>query len=365
MIDIKKFQNIFSSNSNFQLEKKICKLLKNEMTPENIFKQIEGHSDLEGVSRFLFNSGLYNKLLLYSLKLLKEKKQVSWHYLLKVFIKYKIYPDEADLNTILFHTWLKKSTHMSLFACEEWEDVSPEFQQMRSVFINKLEEMNISEENILLDQLAFVKAQKMIEDEEDVVKQLIQLNPANQKYRDLKKELDKKKALLVIQDQKKSRDNSQLIRKQLGFKNEVEPIRESWLKGIYKMCQQNPSSTKELALFACFCDHPKLAVELLENHINKIEDYWYYLEWTLETKQFSKGLDIINFIFQNYKEPKFGFSRFDLVDLLYLQAQFFYGLGKKDMAINCLKSISHFSSNYKNINYLLHQWHKESQIKDN
>ena len=331
------------------MDAQIFKLLKSDFPPQGVFLKIKNHSDTEGVSRFLFNTGLYNTLFRYSLNLLNKKKEVSWHYVIKVLIKYKLYPDEKELIGVLFHTWLKKNTHYALFACEEWGNLSPEFEQMRHVFIDKLEALNISEEKKLLERLAFVQAQEMIKDEEEIINQLIHLNPASQHYKKLKRDLDEKKALLVLQDYKQSQTKSNFIKKQL-LKQNNQSLKKDWLKTIVKMSKSHPSYTKDLALFLYFCDSPKSAVELLENHINQIEDYWYYLEWTLETEQFSKGLSVVNYLSKD--------SRFEFLALLYLKAQFLYGLGKKKTAIQYLHSINQVYPDYKNINYLLHQWSK-------
>ena len=355
MIDIQKFQNLFSKPSVTSLDKKIFKLLKAKTPPESLFNEIKNHSDTEGVSRFLFNSGLCKVLLFYSLMLLKNKHEVSWHYVIKVFIKYNIYPSEKELIKALFHKFLKKNKYYSLFACEEWGNVSPEFQQMRNVFIDKLETMNVSEEKKLLEQLAFVQAKQMMEDEEEIINQLIILNPANESYRELKKDLDEKKALFIIKEYKKSQSHFKKT-KQPVLKHEV--MSKNWEAGILEMSKSNPSDTKELALFLCFCDNLNLAVHLLEKHISALDDYWYYIDWTLETKQFSKGLNVINYI-----ESSKDFYHFDSVELLYKKAQFLYGLGKEDKAIEYLYSISQFYPDYKNINYLLVKWSKNASVK--
>jgi len=214
--------------------------------------------------------------------------------------------------------------------------------------------MNISEEKKLLEQLDFAKAQEMIEDEEEIISQLILLNPANQSYRDLKKDLDEKKVLLVINEYKKTEKFKK--KEPAHFKPNL--MSQYWENKILEMSKNKPSHTKELSLFLYFCNNVKLAVDLLENHITQIEDYWYYIDWTLETKQFSKGLSVISYI-----ESSKDFYHFDSVELLYKKAQFLYGLGKEDKAIEYLHSIIQFYPDYKNINDLLSKWSKSASLK--
>ena len=355
MIDVKKIQSLFSSPKITSLDKKIFKLLKEKVPPQVIFKEIRNHSDTEGVSKFLFNSGLYKALIIYSLKLLKDKKEVSWHYVIKVFIKHNLYPSEKDIMKTFFHSFLKHKPHYSLFACEQWGKLSPEFQQMSDVFLDKLEALNISEEKKLLEQLAFVKAKDMIKDEEEIIAQLITINPANQDYRDLQKDLDEKKALLVISDYKKSQKHKPT---QWLSSNE-RVMSKKWEDKILEMSENQPSCTKALSLFSCFANNVKLAFRLLEKYIEKPfsqpEDCWYYIDWALRTKQFTKGLNVINQI-----EKRKEFYHFDSVELLYKKAQFLYGLGKEDEAIEHLHSITQLYPDYKNSQYLLSQWSKNA-----
>ena len=348
----KNIRNFFKISPN-NLERKIHKRLQKEISAQDIFKEIENHSDTEGVSRFLFHSGLYKTLLLFSLDLLKQKKSVSWHYVMKVFIKHKIYPNKK-LAEILFHGWLKNDKHIAIFSCEQWGKISPEFEQMRIVFIDHLESMSTSDQGDLLEQLDFVQAQGMISKEEEIIDKLISLNPASENYRKLKKDLGEKKALLVIQNQKSEENKRQSFKNQF-FKSDFnfESMKKDWMNAIFHLAEKDNTQIKNLALFLYFCGNPGHAVNLFERYISKPSDYWFYLEWTLETQQFTKGLTVVNYLFS-----KSEYSQFELLPLIYIKAQFLYGLGKHSMAIQCLEAISHIYPNYKSTNYFLNQWSK-------
>ena len=326
--------------------------MQKEISAQDIFKEIKNHSDTEGVSRFLFNSGLYKVLLLFSLHLLKQKKTVSWHYVMKVFIKHKIYPNKK-MAEILFHSLLKNDKHFAVFACEQWGGVSPKFEQMRIVFIDHLESMSMSDQGDLLEQLDFVQAQGMISKEEEIIDKLISLNPASERYKKLKKDLGEKKALLIIQDQKN---------KKQPFKNQfprsdfnVGSMKKDWVDAIFHSAEKDAAQIKNLALFLYFCGSPSHAVHLFEHHISKPSDYWLYLEWVLEAQQFTKGLTVLNYLFS-----KAEYSQFELLPLIYIKAQFLYGLGKHSMAVQCLEAIRHIYPNYKNTNYFLNKWSKHA-----
>jgi len=344
-------KNVLGLSSN--LDKKIYHLLKKRVLAIDIFKQIRKHSDTEGVSRFLYTSGLYKNLLTYSLKLLNSNKQVAWHYVMRVLIKYDVCP-KKKLAEIVFHNWLKDYKHFAMFACEQWGNISPEFEQMRVVFLDQLKNENMSGENSLLERLAFIqKQQGMLSEEKEIIEKLIRLNPLNKDYQKLKKDVKEKEALLIIQSQRKTKNKKQSLKNDF-FKlnlNHSKDIKKEWLDVINRLAIKDVTKIKNLAFFLYFCDYPKSAIEILEKNISQSTDYWFYLDWLLEAKQFSKGLNIVNYLFSRTEN-----SQFDFLPLLYIKAKFLYALGQYSLAIECLKEISQVYPDYKNINYFLNKW---------
>lgn len=355
MKDVTKFfKNPFSGSTSGKLEKQILGFLKKDLKPNEIFEKIKNNSDFEQVSRFLYNSGLDKTLFDFSIKRLEKQKPIAWAYIIKLFIKYKIKPGE-ELKRLLFHHWLKnkESQSLALFSCGEWGDASPEFQQLRAVYIQELEEKNLSEENDLLEQLEFVQVQKLIKEEEEIIIKLLLIDPNNSKYKRLQKELEEKKAILTIEDQKRAVDRVDGLEDDNSPISIVEkhPLKENWFQTISFVAEKNPEHTKNLALFLYFCNWPDKALNILETHVNKISDYWFYLDWILETKQYTKGLELINHLFLEMKE-----SAEFVLPLVYIKSKMLYALGKKSEAIEYLTTISQVKPDYKSTQYLLDKW---------
>lgn len=351
------FKSHFLSSDEEKLEKRILSLLKQNLEPDQIFKKIKNNPNVEQVSRFLYNSGLDKTLLDFSAKRLEQKKPVAWAYILKLFIKYK-FKVKTDLEKILFHYWLKDKENQTpaLFSCKEWADLSPEFQQLRFAYLQELEEKNLSEENDLLEQLAFVQAQKLIREEGEIITKLRVINPENSEYKRLEKELEEKKAILTVQEQKKLIDRTNRLEEYNSFFYfKKTPLKETWFKAISDTAKQNPEQAKNLSLFLYFCNWPDKALDVLETHISKISDYWYYLDWALETKQYTKGLELINRFFLEVKE-----SATFLLPLMYIKSQMLYAFGKKNEAIEYLTAISQVQPDYRSTQYLLDKWLKNT-----
>ena len=247
----------------------------------------------------------------------------------------------------------KKGNHPpSLFACEQWGDLSPEFQQLSQVYLQDMEDKNLSKEKELLEQLAFVQAQDLVLEEEEIISSLIVINPANEEYKKLKENLKEKKALLTFQEQKKTTGEKDSW-EDYSFKANLDDLKESWLSEIFKIAKKDKSQVKNLALFLYFSNCPAKAIELLETHISQLSDYWLYLDWCLETKQYTKGLELINQL-----ALKTNHETVSLLPLIYIKAQILYALGQKSSAIEYLQVISQFKPDYKSAEYLLNKWQK-------
>ena len=352
-LTLKELNEFFKKPSSSKAEKKIQSLLKKRLTPVEIFKKIKNSFSIEELSRFLYNSGMEQALLKFSYSRLKNNKPVSWAFILKTLIKHSAFPDKK-LNKLLFAHWLRKEKKPSvyLFACEQWGDASSEFQQMSQVFLQDMEDQNLSKEKELLEQLAFVQAQELILEEEEIISKLILLSPENKEYKQFEEELKIKKALLVIEKQKnrlQSKDN--FI--DHGLTADLDDLKEEWLNSIFATAKKDKSQVKNLALFLYFSSCPSKALELLGTHVNRVSDYWFYLDWCLETKQYTKGLELVNQLSLNINnEPVL------LLPLIYIKAQILYALGQKASAVEYLQVISEFKPGYKSAEYLLSQWRK-------
>ena len=351
-------KKLFSKPKSQNLEKQILKLLKNRLRPKEIFEKIKDNPNFEQVSRFLYNSGLDKTLFRFSIQRLEEQKPIAWAYVIRLLLKHKVKPSK-QLEQLLFHHWLKhpKNQSPALFACKDWGDFSPEFRELRSVYIQELEERNLSEERDLLEQLDFVQAQNFIKEEEEIIERLLMINPNSAKYKKFKSQLKEKKAILIIEEQKKLMEKEKSLEEnRLLSKASMEShsLKESWLESIASVAKTHPQHTKDLSLFLYFCQAPYKALDLLEAHIHDISDYWFYLDWALETKQYTKGLNLIDHLVTEIKESESLF-----LPLTYLKSQMLYALGKKSEAKEHLLTIAQIQPDYKSTQYFLDHWFKK------
>ena len=331
----------------FEIEQKVANELRVKQPTLAIYEKIKKTSDPHEVSRFLYNAGLDKTLLDYSLKRLEKGKKVSWAYLLKIFIKHDL-PMKPHFVEMIFHTFLKKkeNEHPSLLTCQEWGNISTEFEQMRLVHLAELEKKTVSKETELLEKLHFIQVQNLIEEEEEIIQALISINPLNKQYQALKADLIEKKAIQMIEKEKK-----QIQERGDEIKTPEIPVNKAWVKAIEKEAGKHPEKARKLAIFLYSLGFFKSALSLLEKNLNTLPDYWFYLDWLLEARQYARGLEVINQIFAQVKESESYF-----LPLVYMKSQMLYGLGKKKEALDHLTAIAQVQPDYKSVQYLLNRW---------
>ena len=334
-------------------EKALADLLKKESNPHKIFKKIKKRLPAYQVSGFLYNSGLDKTLLEFSIQRLKQGKSPAWPFLIQLFIKYRL-PVSKGLAKILFHHWLKHKKNQSrgLFACQDWEDLSPEFQQLRFVTIKELQEQVSSPERELLDRLEWANAKKLLNEKEEIIEKLLSIHPSNAKYKKLKASLLEEKALLVIE---RERDSEKLQSQHLIPKSKEElALKKHWFEMVSQLAHKDPKQAKNLSLFLYFCAWPDHSLQLMETYREKLSDYWFCLNWIFETKEYLKGLEMVNYLLQDSQ-----IASASLLPLIYLKSQLLEAVGKTSEAVDLLSAVVQVRPDYKSAKYLLDKWMKK------
>ena len=327
--------------------------MRKDFGPKEIFEKIKDSSDVDQVSRFLHNSALDKTLLEFSLNRLKRNKPVSWPYLLKLFSKYQIKPSKK-LEQILFHHFLKHKENQSpsLFACQSWGEFSSDFQSLRLVYIQELEEEAVSEEKELLEKLEFAQVQNLLTEEEAIIKKLQQIDPHSVKYKKLQKKTEEKKALNLIEEEKRWKSLRKETDSYIFYSSKEEKnLKKAWLQSAHSLIGKEQKHHKNLSLFFSFCGWPDAALKILDMQVCQISDYWFYLDWIFETREYTRGIELINRLFEDTKESESFF-----LPLIYIKSQLLYALGRKKEAIEYFTAISQVQPNYRNVEYLLTKW---------
>ncbi|MCY4512545.1 MAG: hypothetical protein OXB86_02525 [Bdellovibrionales bacterium] len=203
----------------------------------------------------------------------------------------------------------------------------------------------------LLRQLEFVQAKELMEEEEKIIALLLKKNP--KKYNQLNTELQIKKALHFLQQQKSTRKGQKESYWPLSQKisEKKTPYTTQLCKETIRLTEEYPEKAKHLAIFLYTMGWPEEAIKILEKNIHAPSDYWFYLNWLMEIKKYAVALDMTNQLLTKFKSnPE------TLFPITYIKAQALYALGEKDKAISYMSDIVKVRPEYKSARHFIDEW---------
>ena len=207
------------------------------------------------------------------------------------------------------------------------------------------------DEQQLLKQLEFVKAKGLIEEEKKITALLLKKNP--KKYEQLDRELKMKKALHFLQEQQSRGRKEKLshLPQPQNISKQNSPRALQLYKETTRLTEKHPEKAKDLAIFLYTMGWPEQAIKILEKNIQHSSDYWFYLNWLMEIKQYAVVLDMTNQLLTQFKPDSE-----TLFPITYIKAQALYALGEKDKAISYMSDIVKVRPEYKSARHFIEEW---------
>lgn len=335
----------------FSLEKTIAKHISKGLAPSEIAKKISKNSDTMEVGRFLYNAGLYKQLLQFATEKLQKKKPGPWPFVIQTLTDHKIKIPKKQAKMLYKNILAKyeKQNSPYIFACKGFSNSFQEFALFRTVFLEKLREKNISIKKELLKKLEFVQSQELIDEERQLIKQLLEMEPNNKHYLHFQENLKEKTARQLI---KKHKQKLSLKKEpSLLLATTDNPFKKELLKEVSKAVRQHPERVKDIAVFLYMMGWPDAALKLLDQVNENTENYWFYLEWLIEIKQYTASVELCQQLLENTDgDPE------KLFLINYIKAQALYHLGEKKEAIKYLNDILTIRPDYKSAGSLMEKW---------
>ena len=335
-------------------EKTIAKHIAAGRTSSEIAKKIIKDSNVMEVGRFLYNAGLYKQLIQFAIDQLEKEKLAPWPFVIQSLTDHKITISENRAKVLYKNMLLKyeKENSPYIFACNNWGENFQEFDLFRTIFLEKLREENITTKKELLENLAFVQSQDLIEEEEKIINHLLEIEPDNKEYLQHQKDLKEKVAFKFIEKQKQSRQN--LYKKRVvPFTSKDTPQKQKFLKTALDVSSKRPEKTRHMAVFLYMMGWPDAGLKLLDTTPSDKEASWFYLEWLMEMRQYTACMELGHQLLDSMDEdPE------KLFFINYVMAQALYCLGEKKKAIKYLNDIIAVRPDYKSAQSLMEKWLK-------
>lgn len=111
-------------------------------------------------------------------------------------------------------------------------------------------------------------------------------------------------------------------------------LEKNLLQTFKKMAQKHPYMINDMAVTLFTMDYIHSAIDLLTDHLDHPSRQWMYIDFLLESKQYIKCLNYIDYFFQN-NQPDFDMT----FELFYYKAYSYYGLKEYEKAKKLIKHL--------------------------
>jgi hypothetical protein len=302
---------------------------------------------------FAVASGLYPAFFQKMQLLLQEDAPLPWAAFSEAVGRAKIKPTQAQLVAIVEGAESQNllSDLLRSYQLDLWSRIF--IEKRAALEKNRLVEREAKKDE-LKDQLQFMRAQRLVEQEEIVFDKIEALFPEEPEIQEARKELDVRKAQGIVAQSNRGIEHDPA--RELEWKLSQLTPDESSAKDLMvaraiEIAKKTPSSAYDLSLALHSMDFHSAALQLIEFAPKSYASDWLKLELMIQARQWATALDEAGRLASEYaSEPEATFAS------AYAKARALKGLGRKNDAVEILRGLVRIRPQYKSAHSLLLDW---------
>ena len=300
---------------------------------------------------FLKSAGLYKSLLQSVIERIKKDQAIPWFYLFLVVDKYQLEVDLAQLA----HLFSEKSSDSdwdflmtsSCLAEHHWVNT-------RNQYLQQFYEDSQDPQIVMEKELAFIRSQGLVRKEEELLKQLLELDEKNPFFKNEYMECQRKKAYQTFSEYKNS-SSSQSHRSAAIYQNKEE--RQAIDHLLSHLKGKGSLMIDDLTILLSSTGYAGAAIEFLQSHLETSSRQWLYLDLLLESGQYLRCLTFIEQLFLECNpDSETAFS------LVYIKARAYYGLKEYNKAKKLLEGLISACPQHHLAKTLLLNWESAEEM---
>lgn len=257
-----------------------------------------------------------------------------------------------DEKEIIRKVLQKQNQMMCLAKGQGWQSLYDEVEDLKEKARDELQAKIKSIRTLLYEELQTWKSQRLREQELKVLARLKKKFPQDMDIEHDQKVFRENQALEKLQNRIRSK-RSQTRSLELPFANESLP--EGLKQALQKAGEENPERFYDLAIFCCFVEDWNWAFHMVRQAPESKNRDWLEVEILIKLERFVDVLQALITLETRWaQDPETFFGT------AYARAQAFYGLGKKERALEVLESLMASRPTYRQAAELLALWRNPS-----
>jgi tetratricopeptide (TPR) repeat protein len=306
-------------------------------------------------AQFLVAAGLYSIFFRWLHQLAGDQERVPWAQVAEAVGRSGVQVEESDIRALIEGARTQNATP-ELIRSHRLDTVHSALGDLRARIRAEKEEALQQRLQSLKEKLNFMRANRLFEQEEEVIREIQSLFPDQTEVAAELKSLQFRWAREIVSKSESITD----VTADLHWKiNKLTP-EQMTAKGIIvkharEFAANDPRLAYDLALCLHAMDFNAEAVEIL-NHASDLGKSsqaadWLRLELMIQARQFVNALEEANRLEISYAgDPEASFAT------VYARARSLHGLGQTPMAVDLLRSLVRIRPNYKSAQSLLLDW---------
>ena len=341
-----------------EIELALRDLLRSEKNPQKVAEKViqrlksekMGRAERKTFIAFLINQGLYKETYPLFTEWFLEKKRIPFRFFLSLLHRSGFKPGRDFLKYFEeAQNELEEKDQVVTFA--PWAEYSNYLSQRQSNLVRSLEETLVRRRREAFDKLEFLKAQRLIAEEERLLKQMKKRDPFDAEVLRREVEFQERWARHLLNEKSiESKQNDLFVRKQ-NLSQEQLVWADEFTSLLEELVKKHPHQAYNFSIALQFIELYEHALILLRFSEENLSTLWFRLEMLLKSRRFIDCLDQIVYVEQKFSDdPETTFAA------TYLRAQVMRGLGQTSRAIELLKSIVAIRPQYRSAHALLLEW---------
>ncbi len=310
----------------------------------------KNYDNISAIARYLLLSGQEVKLISYVLENFEDKSfQIPWPYFLEALTPLAN-SFSNSLTDAMAEGIIEQNAQLEASRSEGLKKIFPELdiwdEKRRTAYLGEYK----NKKTQLFDQLAFLRAQRLYEQEKELLKIMQSFFPDDPMVKDQLNEHKQRYALEIL-SRKKPKQKSLINEALIQIDSETQKVLDISSQMMREVASQDPSAAFDFAVAAFMVEAYEEAYELLQLSPENESIIWFKLEVLLKTRRFVEllsALSIAEKMFADDPETFFATA--------YLRAQALWGLGQKSSAKEVLEGLLAARPSYRAAGALYSIW---------
>jgi hypothetical protein len=357
------------------LETAIRDILINEKDTSRVAEELFGRMDVDeetltdertAFTNFLINAGHYEEVIKLYSRWFKKKESHSLRSFCYTLNKNGFTPNETFSN-YLFKAKKESAEKLDLWL-SDWEGYDRRFAAEKKTAVQSAQKQYDSIKKNLFNKLEYLRANRMINEEEKLIDQLIVMMPENLELKQQKNNFQERWARAIIARKSFESLDTTFDNPSRPLDTETETIVLAITQEMIVRSESNSTLVYDFAIALYFLEQYEVALQILAyaspipnlkskssnktNHENNDKSIdWFKIELLIKSRRYVESLDFISIIEKKYAaDPETSFAG------TYAKALTLYGLHQQSTATELLKSIVNIRPNYRSAHSLLQKW---------